>query len=76
MMELKPCPFCGGEAKVVVQHKSIRKPYVVVCEDEECMASVGIFSVTKEDAIDRWNRREPIDKISEKASVHNTPEGR
>lgn len=54
--ELKPCPFCGGEAKVIKIPRGDRK-YVAICENDLCMASVGNFSCTREDAVRKWNRR-------------------
>lgn len=55
--KLKPCPFCGGEAKV-----SYRKPYsIVYCK--KCKASTNEFCDWYEeqesikDAVEAWNRR-------------------
>lgn len=56
MADLKPCPFCGGEAFV-----SARLPYfgehltvAVVCED--CNAA-SKHKAKEKDAIEAWNRR-------------------
>lgn len=46
--ELKPCPFCGGEAVIFKYYWQVR------CE--ECMAETSIFE-TREEAIKAWNRR-------------------
>lgn len=64
-IKLLKCPFCGGEAKVLRFPKCERK-YVVICENEECMASVGVYSLTKEASIDKWNTRKPMQEIVEK----------
>lgn len=57
MTELKPCPFCGGEAFV---------RYIMPCsavQCEKCGASTGIYSDYYEEvdgrskAIEAWNRR-------------------
>lgn len=68
MSELKPCPFCGGEAEM--RHwKAARKyngiheeiyPYQVVCK--KCKTRVGESSLkditlTEKDAVDLWNNR-------------------
>lgn len=64
MSELKRCPFCGGEAKLMRFPKCERK-YVVICENEQCMASVGNYSQSKEKAIEAWNTRKPMERIVE-----------
>jgi len=72
MSELKPCPFCGGEASpdgVVNYDKKhtayfedgtrIMKSYYVNCVC--CGASTKglVGSQTKQGAIDKWNTRAP-----------------
>ena len=57
MSDLKPCPFCGGEAEAIKAHHIFENPYVVICSNEKCRASLGMFSKTKEEAIEAWNRR-------------------
>ena len=63
---LKPCPFCGGEAKVYMEHKKIGLTLWAECR--ECGAkTVGYcpkndlesFERCKELAIEAWNRRVP-----------------
>lgn len=49
-MELKPCPFCGGQAKL----DELCRGYVfVACES--CNASSDIVA-TDEEAAEKWNR--------------------
>ena len=67
-MKLKPCPFCGGEAQVNERYRSgtpNRKMYWVSCK--ACGISQQNTNVSgyryQNKAIDRWNRREPIDNI-------------
>lgn len=54
--ELKPCPFCGGEAekkKYRFQNKTV---YVVMCS--VCTSRSPMFlEEAKERAIIAWNRR-------------------
>lgn len=52
--ELKPCPFCGGKAKLIeIQEVGC---FRVLCED--CPTSVGKYwYYKKQDAIKAWNRR-------------------
>lgn len=62
IIDYKPCPFCGGKAKImVVQELRIGgdEGYVIQCEN--CYmntASInGTYSFSSEDAIELWNRR-------------------
>ena len=51
--ELKPCPFCGGEARLV---HCMNAPCRVVCE--ECGCGTRWFACDdREHAIEEWNRR-------------------
>ena len=50
-VELKPCPFCGGEAIVDGCDDTL---WIVICK--ECNASIG-HKGTEQEAIDAWNRR-------------------
>jgi Lar family restriction alleviation protein len=52
MSALKPCPFCGGEAGVVV-HRPFPDAYV---QCGECDAE-GPVSASEAAAVDAWNRR-------------------
>ena len=58
MIDLKPCPFCGGKGCVQMHvFKDVFKGYTfgVVCLD--CCCETRQFYETEEDAIDAWNRR-------------------
>ena len=50
--ELKPCPFCGGEAEMLNYSP---KEWLVVCP--VCCGMVERWCETKEEAITQWNRR-------------------
>lgn len=59
MDELKACPFCGGEAAVCQSHYNGK--WFVACLDEP-EHNVGHFEnggryLTKEEAVNEWNRR-------------------
>lgn len=69
MSELKPCPFCGGDAKVVTTHdESIWShetvPYTCVycpvCE----ISTENTCKGYEPDAIAAWNRRTPAEPIA------------
>ena len=64
MAELKPCPFCGGEAEEAYMKRKklfakFRFPYVthiVYIRCEVCGATSSL-KWTRENAIEAWNRR-------------------
>ena len=61
--ELKPCPFCGGEADIMYKNS----PYDcrgtiyfdVRCTNNSCYLreGAGYLSLDKSDIIERWNVR-------------------
>ena len=52
--ELKPCPFCGGEAELMHDHDGT---WFVIC-GERCGVSPATCCYEKrEDAVSAWNRR-------------------
>lgn len=58
--KLKPCPFCGGEAKV---HVIFRGMVIVCCKNDDCAATCPLSARPKKDAIAAWNRRvQPVGK--------------
>lgn len=62
--DLKPCPFCGGEAELKCNTEMGGTQYQVKCK--QCPTTVGRFWFWKsEDAIEAWNARKPIDKTIE-----------
>lgn len=57
--DLKPCPFCGGEA-MLCSTTSFNGAiaYFVRCEGENCLMRGGTkFVTTASKARDAWNRR-------------------
>lgn len=56
--ELKPCPFCGGEARIIENKYNLNNIlYGVCCFDGYYhSASVWYFN-TIEEAIETWNRK-------------------
>lgn len=57
MSELKPCPFCGGEA-YIQGGENEDCPWFIDCN--KCQCEIEYFSVTKQQAIDAWNERKLI----------------
>lgn len=56
--KLKPCPFCGGEAKT----KHFYNTSSIVCAD--CGSSTALFRDT-DTAIAVWNRRAALSRHGE-----------
>lgn len=60
--ELKPCPFCGGEAKIATcDWGYAMKEYWAYCS---CGCETKKF-YSKERVIEKWNTRKPMDNIVE-----------
>ncbi len=70
-MKLKPCPFCGGEAKLVNRGKQYVCKWAIGCTNQYCDSSVWLpddvamkvlhnyllcFRLRKE-CIKAWNKR-------------------
>ena len=58
-IDLKPCPFCGGEAKFEDISTEDETYFMIQCTTEECSAGVCFAdnSITKAKAASAWNRR-------------------
>lgn len=64
--EIKACPFCGGEAKII-HADDVTLPYRIRCKNINCdVRPSTTWFKHKEDAITKWNTRKPIDKIVER----------
>ena len=55
--ELKPCPFCGSDDVYLVNASSDGNEWGVVCRDCDVWADNRLMDMTKEQAIELWNRR-------------------
>ena len=70
MTELKPCPFCGGEATLKWDTRYPRPDcnrivaFEVVCINSECIIynADDVYFYTPEEAIEAWNRRANDDR--------------
>ena len=59
-IELKPCPFCGGEAKMRIETAFGRSSVTIECEN--CGARCGYVNESvaycaTDKAAENWNRR-------------------
>ena len=59
MAELKPCPFCGGNAEIISFQTFAwcDNTYVVRCANPACEVEHKARSWDKKEAIEAWNRR-------------------
>lgn len=56
--ELKPCPFCGGEAHFIKVEHAVGVWYTVCCDDAECFGHEQSRLYTlRRLAAEAWNRR-------------------
>lgn len=56
MSELKPCPFCGGEARTTQKAFDMYGGWSVECVGVECGCDFAIYG-TEVEAIEAWNTR-------------------
>ena len=82
MSELKCCPFCGGEAKIV---RYCGKKTIVYVECTNCLAYMGNQRImtsssrgkeyfeSEEKLINAWNTRTPMSNIVEKLEELKKP---
>ena len=63
MSELKPCPFCGGEAKIDFNGIDYVLWKFVKCQNPECEVQTKQITQSDEQAIAAWNTR--INSIGE-----------
>ena len=54
MSELKPCPFCGSEAKMYIFNNGL--DWQVECLNDDCACGTTTWE-SKERAIEIWNTR-------------------
>lgn len=59
--ELKPCPFCGGEAELVELGIKVWSPRCTQCE-----CKLNQVYRSKQKAVEAWNIRKPMDEIVDK----------
>lgn len=55
--KLKPCPFCGGKAKIIEEYDCLAGINVYFIECCDCEATFLNGNVNKIKEIVKWNRR-------------------
>lgn len=62
-IDLKPCPFCGGDAEIVhINDGENEGGSCVSCS--RCLASSNVEFEFKENFVSNWNRRTEVDLIT------------
>ena len=58
-IELKRCPFCGGEVRIdAIDAMEDMSCFMVGCRNKDCICHVtGAAYDTLRDAVEAWNRR-------------------
>ena len=59
-VELKPCPFCGGEGNMYLVKKGTKyEEWIVECHSNYCPCQPAAHDMylTKAETIEAWNRR-------------------
>lgn len=54
MNELKPCPFCGGDAEL---RETSSHDYFIRCTNKQCASRTRNYHENKNGAISAWNTR-------------------
>ncbi len=68
--KLKPCPFCGGEARIT----DVFGRTGIVCK--YCFAEMrGYLDMTPEEMTRYWNTRKPMDRIVERLEEQENENG-
>lgn len=62
MTDLKPCPFCGGEAELFQHYPYMRRRVVSSVCCKSCRANSGTWG-RKDKAIETWNTRKPMEEM-------------
>lgn len=58
MEQLKPCPFCGGEAVLRHENSEMGRTHRIYCLNEDCPIEPRTHWYWREEqAIEAWNRR-------------------
>lgn len=69
-VELKPCPFCGGEGKVIDTHVYLDKAIRIGCDECSCTTARVLIDHPQYNGLEldektRYTREEAIEKAAE-----------
>lgn len=65
-IKLKECPFCGSDRLYITERNYFGENYCTISCIECHISQTGNEFETKEDAIEQWNTRNPMDRIIER----------
>lgn len=65
-IKLKECPFCGSDRLYITERNYFGENYCTISCIECHISQTGNEFETKEDAIEQWNTRNPMDRIVER----------
>lgn len=76
-IKLKPCPFCGGVAKVTEDNTIENIPqYQIRCKNISCTIRPKTnWCIDKTEALTHWNTRKPMDNIIEEVARRDPTDG-
>ena len=63
---LIPCPFCGGELKIINWHTVLGKDFGMSCKDCGMIFRSGRTTLTEKEAIEICNTRKPMERTVER----------
>ena len=79
MEELKRCPFCGGYSWLISSYDHRDGQWYFYAECTQCGVEQRYYSKSKEEAIEKWDRREPStqqDIVHCRECVYGEPKGK
>lgn len=73
-IKLKPCPFCGSDRNYTLERNHFGEKFVSISCTECHISQTGSEFKTKEEAIQHWNTRKPMDKVIPIATINISKE--
>ena len=67
--ELKPCPFCGGDATPDFSSIEGENAYHFHCQSKDCPAWPNVSGATESEAITAWNTRADNTLLTEARAI-------
>lgn len=58
-LKILPCPFCGKTPTIQPWHGGAPTKMLIGCENEECQVQPNVTGETKDEAVARWQKRNP-----------------
>lgn len=58
--EAKACPFCGQKPTIQPWHGGAPTKRMIACPNLDCDVSPNVTGETRQQAVERWNKRAPV----------------